>query len=269
MKRVGLAKAAFIAAAGVIFFTLAALPKNAIDQTPPSASTAKAGPSGDALALFNAANRERAAARTPVLDWDAALAQAAEGHAELLAEGGAFEHQLPGEPNLAERAAAAGAHFSYISENIAAGPDPETMHVSWMHSPGHRSNLLSTKVNVVGIAVVARGKRLYAVEDFARIGADLSLAEQEKKVRALIAAEGWKISDSYVKEARSVCAGAPLPRLNMDLSMMHFEASELDELPPSVQRDLRSRRVGTASVGACSRRDAKGFSLYRLSLLLY
>ena len=37
-----------------------------------------------------------------------------------------------------------------------------------MHSPGHRSNLLSPDVDHVGVAVVAARGVLYAVADYSR-----------------------------------------------------------------------------------------------------
>jgi Cysteine-rich secretory protein family len=272
MQHAKLRNAAILAAAvAVVSFSLIAFPKNPEDGRGHAAGTdaSSSGPSGPARVLFEAANRERAAAGTPPLTWDAALARAAQRHAELLANGGAFEHQLPGEPNLAERASAAGAHFSYISENIAQAPDPESMHVGWMHSPGHRSNLLSPKVNAVGIAVVARGSQLYGVEDFARTNAELSLAGQEKKVSRLLASRGWRISDAYVTEARQACAGTRPSGLRMNLAILQFETSDLSQLPPSVERDLRSRHLGTASVGACKVGATGGFTQYRLAVLLY
>lgn len=271
MAAVRLRKAA-VGAVGlaILFSALIALPKNPGEERRNAAAvSATAYPRGEARVLLDAANRERTAAGTTPLSWDAALAQAAQAHAELLASGGVFEHQLPGEPNLAERASAAGARFSYISENMAAGPDAETIHAGWMHSPGHRSNLLSPKVNAVGIAAVARGKQLYAVEDFARITAQLSLTQQEKKVRALLAARGWRISDEYVNEARKACGGAAAPRLNMNVSIMRSETSDLEELPASVERDLRGRRIGTASLGACEAKTNGGFSRYRIAVFLY
>jgi uncharacterized protein YkwD len=224
---------------------------------------------GDARVLFDAANRERVAAALPALGWDPALARAAQKHAELLAEGGGFEHQLPGEANLAERASAAGARFSYIAENIAAGPDPETIHAGWMHSPGHRSNLLSSKVNSVGIAVVQRGDQLYAVQDFARASPALSLKQQEEKFGALLSAAGFRISDSYAALARSLCAGAAPPRVNINVSVLHFETSELDTLPAGVVHDLRRSRLHAASVGACTAAGTGGFTQYKFAVFLF
>ena len=68
----------------------------------------------------------------------------------------------------AERAGQAGAHFSLIEENVAVGPTPAAIHDGWMHSPGHRTNLLNPEVDRVGIAVVASRGELYAVADYAR-----------------------------------------------------------------------------------------------------
>ena len=59
-----------------------------------------------------------------------------------------------------------------------------------MNSPPHRANILDKEVNSVGIAVVQSGNVFFAVEDFSYAVADLSLADQEKQVIALLAARG-------------------------------------------------------------------------------
>src|SRR5579859_8274536 len=92
--------------------------------------------------LLDDANRERAAAGVQPLKWDNALAAAARQHALLMAQQYQLSHQYPGELPLEERAARTGAKFSLIAENVAVGPTPESIHDGWMHSPGHRKNIL-------------------------------------------------------------------------------------------------------------------------------
>src|ERR1700691_6185826 len=112
--------------------------------------------------LFSSLNRERASQGLPLLQWDDALASAARQHAVRMAQLDQMSHQLPGEPNLLARASEAGARFSVVAENVAIGPDPAVIHTMWMHSPGHRANILSPQLSAVGIAVVQGSSGLFA-----------------------------------------------------------------------------------------------------------
>jgi uncharacterized protein YkwD len=167
-------------------------------------------------ALFDAANRERAAQGLAQLRWDGALANAARDHALLMAQRGTLSHQFAGEPALQDRARVAGARFTEIAENVAEGPAADAIHAGWMHSPPHRANLLDPGLTAIGIAVVdstgagvtgnGAGDRsadfggrapgmLFAVEDFSQAVANLNLAEQERLVGAVLAARGLRVAN--------------------------------------------------------------------------
>src|SRR5271155_5376294 len=60
--------------------------------------------------VMELANADRAQNGLGPLKWDPVLAQAAAQHAQLMAQQAALSHQFPGEPDLAARAGAAGAH---------------------------------------------------------------------------------------------------------------------------------------------------------------
>ena len=124
--------------------------------------------------LFDSANKERIAQHLHPLKWDAALADAARRHAALMAERKRLEHRLPDEPALDQRAAQAGARFSKIGENIAIGRQASTIHTGWMHSPGHRANILEAHFTALGVGVVEEDGELYAVQDFSTAVASLS-----------------------------------------------------------------------------------------------
>jgi len=113
-------------------------------------------------------NKERKADGLPSLKPDEALANAARKHAQRMAEQGTIAHQLPGEPNLLSRARAAGAHFSWLSENVDEGPNPTFIHQSFMKSPQHRANILDKDMDSVGIGLAERNGQLFAVEDFSK-----------------------------------------------------------------------------------------------------
>ena len=118
--------------------------------------------------LFAAANRERRAAGLHVLQWNEALAAAARAHAKEMARHNEVSHRLPGEASLPGRAAKAGAHFSWLSENVVQSRDAASAHSQFMKSPAHKANLLDADMNAVGIGVFERHGELFVVEDFAQ-----------------------------------------------------------------------------------------------------
>ena len=147
----------------------------------------------EAEQLMALANRARAEAGAPPLRWDSALAEAARKHTLLMVTQGPIAHIYPGELSLTERAGFAGAHFDLIEENIAIGPTPEAIHDEWMHSKGHRENMLNPGVNRVGVAVIASRGVLYATADFSHAVAALSTEQVEAQVAGLIQPSGVKI----------------------------------------------------------------------------
>jgi uncharacterized protein YkwD len=134
-----------------------------------SSAWARAASAGVERALFDSLNRERHAQGLPALRWNEALAEAAQRHAQEMARQDSVSHALPGEPSLASRAAKAGAHFSWISENIVQSTSATGAHEQFMKSPNHRANILDGDMDSVGIGVTERHGQLFVVEDFAKI----------------------------------------------------------------------------------------------------
>jgi uncharacterized protein YkwD len=118
--------------------------------------------------LFQSINRERAANGLPPLKWDEALANAARQHAEAMATQRSISHGFPGEASLPSRATRAGAHFSWLSENVAAGPNAENISEQWMQSPNHRANLLDADMDTIGAGAAERNGVVFAVADFSK-----------------------------------------------------------------------------------------------------
>jgi uncharacterized protein YkwD len=119
--------------------------------------------------LLRAVNQQRKAHGLPALQSDEALTIAARKHAELMAQQGKVAHQFPGEPGLPERARAAGAHFTWLSENVDEGPNADAIHQSFMKSPQHRANILDSDMDSAGIGVAERKGEWFAVEDFSKV----------------------------------------------------------------------------------------------------
>jgi uncharacterized protein YkwD len=118
--------------------------------------------------LFVSVNHTRRAQGLPVLKWNDALAVAARRHATLMAQQGAAEHGFPGEPSLASRVTQAGAHFFWLSENVAQGASAQMIQAEFLKSPNHRANILDSDMDSIGVGIAERGGQLFAVEDFSK-----------------------------------------------------------------------------------------------------
>jgi len=219
--------------------------------------------------LQTAADQERAALNLPPLHRDLALVAAARAHAAQMVAHGSISHQFADEPDLAARGAAAGAHFSLISENVAESPSAVKIHAAWMHSEGHRHNLLDPNVDSVGIVVIARGHQLFAVEDFERNLASLTLSQQERAVEKSIAVSGVTIgeSDSAARKACEEESGSAGTRRAE--FVMRYTTANLSVVPEQLRSRLATGKYQTAVVAACPEKGSGDFSMYRIAVLLY
>jgi hypothetical protein len=223
--------------------------------------------------LLAQANQERAQVGAGRLHWDPALAAAALYHCRRMAAEGPIAHQYRGEPDLSSRAGEAGAHFSLIEENVAVGSSADIIHDSWMHSPGHRTNLLNPEVDRVGIAVVASRGVLYAVADYSRVVQSLTATQVEARVATLIRQSGVSIlGDPSL--ARAACAtdeGVPHSLNSAQPGfVMRWQGSDLTRLPPALVNRMDTRRYLRAAVGSCPAQGLDGsFTAYRVAVLLF
>ncbi len=222
--------------------------------------------------LMALANREREQRGTGKLDWDPALAKAALQHCQRMVQEGPIAHQYANEPDLAARTGQAGAHFSVIEENVAVGPSAARIHEEWMHSPGHRSNLLSADVDRVGIAVIASRGVLYAVADYSHAVESLGGNQAEARVAALIRRSGLSIlgNPSVAREACEMDSGVPRSASPSPGFIMRWQDSQLSQLPGALVNRLSSGRYHRAAVGSCPAQGVQGaFTVYRVAVLLY
>ena len=219
------------------------------------------------------ANQARGAMGAGPLKWDQVLADAARKHCLRMAAEGPISHRYPGELDLTERAGQAGAHFNLIEENVAIGPTPAEIHDEWMHSPGHRSNLLNPEVDRVGIAVVASRGVLYATADYAHGVKDLTPTEIEAQVATLLRPSNVAVGGNATA-ARAACAmDSGVPR-STDGSqpgfVMRWQDSALNKLPEALAHQLASGQYRQAAVGSCRPSGVDGtFTAYRVAVLLY
>ena len=219
--------------------------------------------------LFVAANEARANQGLSPLRLDPVLTEASALHAREMANHATISHQFDGEPELATRGANAGAHFSLISENVGEAPSSVIIHDLWMHSPGHRANLLDPNVDSIGIAIVTRDNQLYAVEDFASTVKILTLNQQERTVAGVLAQSGMRVAET-TEDARQTCtmssgyAGSRQPWY-----IMRYTAASLNALPNQLKSRLMSGKYHQAAVGACPATRKSSFTAYNIAVLLY
>jgi hypothetical protein len=219
--------------------------------------------------LLAAANQDRAAHGLAPVRLDAHLIQAALTHNYEMVRHHNISHQFPGEPDLAARAGAAGAHFSLVSENVAEAPNSAMIHDLWMNSEGHRHNLLDPNVDSVGISVIHDHGEYFAVEDFARTVANLSFDQQEAEVAAMLAKRGIN-PVTGMAEARETCGmetGYAGPR--KPWFVMRYTSADIHQLPEELTARLVSGKYRQAAVGACDPAHRTPFTGYSLAVLLY
>lgn len=235
----------------------------------PSLLRAQAKASAAERELFDDANRERTARGVAPLRWDSQLAEAARLHALRMAQQNAISHQFPGEPDFSTRLHDAGAHFSSAAENVAEGPTPGMVHDGWMRSPGHRENLLDPEMSSLGVGVVERGGQLFAVQDFDKSLAELSLADQQGEVAAELKKQGLRVQDGAAAAHRA-CASNQLDAAgHRAVFVFRYSTEDLGKLPDALERQIRTGRYGEAAVAACPASNDANYSTYDLAVLLY
>ena len=112
------------------------------------------------LELINIERGKRGLIR---LIMDEKLSQAAHAHAVDMSHRKYFSHTSPNGIGMSGRLRRAGASYTAAGENIARGHESAASVVSgWMHSPGHRRNILRRNYRKVGIARFNN----YWVQDF-------------------------------------------------------------------------------------------------------
>ena len=229
---------------------------------------------GRAKSILDLTNQARKDANLKPLVWDESLAKAAQSHAEKMAAAGTLSHQYAGEPDVAQRAAAVGAHFSLIEENIAMADTAFHVHQGWMKSPPHHDNLLNADINRIGVGVVEAHGELYAVADYAKAVDQMTTAQVEAAVAKVVAAKGVTILPA-ADQARAYCAQKSESGQGDSAEMkpsflMRWSGADITNLPPQLSAALSSGEFKQASVGSCEAAPGTTvFSGYKVAVLLY
>jgi uncharacterized protein YkwD len=117
-------------------------------------------------------NVERTAHGCPALRIDDRLIAAARAHSTDMVQRGYFSHTGSNGSDFVAREVKAGYSRNGASaENIAWGyRTPQDVVTGWMHSPGHRANILNCRSVAVGVGLAyTGGGSAYWTQDFGRI----------------------------------------------------------------------------------------------------
>jgi uncharacterized protein YkwD len=125
---------------------------------------------GPTLCLLNAERRRRG---LPPLRPNTALRRAARRHAEDMLERDYFAHDSPDGTDPHERIRSAGYRGARLTgENLAKGEReagaPSSIVDGWMHSRGHRQNILRRGFDEIGVAIAEDGDLAVYVTTFGR-----------------------------------------------------------------------------------------------------
>jgi uncharacterized protein YkwD len=135
-------------------------------------SSAANSATSDERRAFELVNAERYARGESPLVWDAELTRMARIHSENMARQNFFNHKGPDGQGLRERSRTSGiSGFKALAENLAYNKGfadvASCAVVGWMHSEGHRDNILNEEFTRSGIGI-ARGAdgRVYVTQVF-------------------------------------------------------------------------------------------------------
>jgi uncharacterized protein YkwD len=158
-------------------FRVAVLVCIALVCCPPATSLAQsrsesAASSNVAADVVKLTNEERSHYRRSALRANPRLMQAAQLQADQMAQASQMAHVLPDAryPRTEDRIAAANYRWRTIGENVAFGQaNAAKVLDSWMHSRGHRTNILNSTFTEMGAGyAVDRSGRPYYVQVFGR-----------------------------------------------------------------------------------------------------
>lgn len=59
-----------------------------------------------------------------------------------------------------------GHHYSVVAENVGVAKSIQSVHQAMMDTPGHKANILSGEVDLIGVGVVKRNNQVWVTEIF-------------------------------------------------------------------------------------------------------
>jgi len=231
--------------------------------------------------LLTLLNQERQSQKLPALALDEQLAAAARQHSQAMAQAHKLGHTMPGEPVLNQRLALSGAHFDSTGENVAQSDTVENAHIEFMHSQGHRANILSADFNVVGIGTASAGTVLYVTEDFvhrvpdytpetleATLLSEMNRLRAQKRIPPLQSVSISMLRHEACREevhAHSLgnnFAGAGW--------VVVFTGADAADLPAELRKVALNREAASVALGSCFPPAVPGnYALYRVVAIFF
>ncbi|WP_030200322.1 CAP domain-containing protein [Streptomyces sp. NRRL S-87] len=151
-----------VATLGLVGIPTAAM---ASQETPQdvTAATSSTSPTAKVVALVN---KERAKVGCRALKVNAKLTKAAQNHSKDQAVHHRMSHTGSDGSNPGQRITRVGYRWRAYGENVAYGySTPAKVMNAWMHSPGHKANILNCSFKEIGVGV--SGASHYWTQDFA------------------------------------------------------------------------------------------------------
>ena len=176
-------------------------------------------------------NKERTDRGMAPVRIDHLLTNAARQHTQLMIEKHELSHKLSEEPVLRERIADTGLAFSVAGENVAYDANARNAHIAFMHSPGHRANILNPTFSHVGIGVMHSGNVIWVTEDFAKRMGTTSASEAASMVM-----------DEYIDLRRKVGSPPAAEHVMPQLGKIACEMAHNDHLDTQSPRKLPNIR---------------------------
>ena len=136
------------------------------EPAPAPTKTPAPGDSGSSTqkALIDATNRFREKNGLPALKPMPALNDLAQDWSEQMARAGQISHR----PNFANHYPKGWKHASEnVLQNMTSA-QADALVQQWANSPGHRANMLDTKINCIGVGIADTNGKRYATQNFAR-----------------------------------------------------------------------------------------------------
>jgi uncharacterized protein YkwD len=122
---------------------------------------------GQEAQMLQLLNQTRRSLGLPTLSLDLELRSAATAHSVDMDVGNYFSHDSPRFGTPMDRMRASGVIAAYYGENISLSLDAAQAENAFMHSPGHRANILDPNYTRVGIGAVSDGLMVLFTQDFA------------------------------------------------------------------------------------------------------
>lgn len=117
--------------------------------------------------IFNLTNEQRRQNGVSPLTFNNDIAAVARAHSVDMNTRNFFDHVNPDGLDPFQRLRIGGISSRAAGENIAGAPTAEMIVNNWMHSPGHRANILNPAFKQIGIGVSPSSKYgLFATQDF-------------------------------------------------------------------------------------------------------